>query len=72
VISWFSNFASSQNATCARYAEDLKALESQHSMRASKFADEEEEMANLAALNEQVDKDLERAIGVVEAGFLNP
>ena len=49
------------------FQAEFERLNSEHVSAAAKFANEEEETANLAALNEQVDKDLERAIGVVEA-----
>lgn len=50
-----------------QFSAEFQKLDSKHMEAASKFADEEEEMANLAALNENVDRQLERAIGIVEA-----
>ena len=44
------------------FQAEFDRLNSEHVSAAAKFANEEEETANLAALNEQVDKDLEQAI----------
>lgn len=48
-------------------AEAMAAMEEMHSARSLKLQRAEDEEANLAKINEEVDKKLERAIGVVEA-----